>query len=269
MNSKDRSPTPDSAEDRGKAAQLARLEALADKIPPEREADLEAEYSSRARSNREAAKRMSAGDQRRPKARRPPSGKATPRSTGGARPARRAAGTDAEGADGPGTQEAGAKELAVLAQTAWAAAHDGDECPPDHIPTPHDMAAWWPWPEDLVEVLAACLTKRAGPDPLTFEAVVPELQTGSDEPLTHVDVAALRKRLPDADLDRLHLVMRYGPLPLRASMKAAGRIDMARLSVTDLRLLVPRWLCWPIYRALTTRSPTGRCLATGTSGSRP
>ena len=233
----DEPPTSDSAEGRGKAAQLARLEALADKIPPEREAELEAEYSARARSNREAAKRMSAGDQR-PKKQRSPSGKATPRGAGGARPARRAAGTDAEGEDDPGTQEAGAKELAGLAQAVWAAAHDDEECPPDRIPTPHDMAAWWPWPEDLVEVLAAWLTKRAGPDPLTFEAVVPELQTGSDEPLTHVDVAALRKRLPDADLDRLHLVTRYGPLPLRAAMKAAGRIDMTRLSVTDMGLLV-------------------------------
>ena len=91
------------------------------------------------------------------------------------------------------------------------------------------MAAWWPWPEDLIENLAAWLTERAGPDPLTFEAAAPELKTGSDEPLTHVDVAALRKRLPDADLDRLHLVTRYGPLPLRAAMEAAERIGMTRL----------------------------------------
>ena len=81
----------------------------------------------------------------------------------------------------------------MLAKATWATAHDGAECPPDHIPSPHDMAAWWPWPEDLIEGLSAWLTERAGPDPLTFETVAPDLKTGSDEPLTHVDVAALRK----------------------------------------------------------------------------
>ena len=103
MNSKDGLPTPDNAEDRGKAARLARLKALADKIPPKREAELEAEYSARARSNREAAERLAAGDQQRPKARRRPSTKATPprggRGRSGARPVRRRAATpSAEGA---------------------------------------------------------------------------------------------------------------------------------------------------------------------------
>ena len=74
----------------------------------------------------------------------------------------------------------------------------------------------------VLDPTSAWLTERAGPDPLTFEAVAPEFKTGSDEPLMHVDVAALRKQLPDADLDRLHLVTRYGPLPLRAAMEAAG-----------------------------------------------
>ena len=97
MNSKDGPPTPDNAEDRGKAARLARLEALADKISPKREAELEAEYSARARSNHEAAERLAAGDQQRPKA---PSTKATPprgRGRSGARPVRRAATPGAEG----------------------------------------------------------------------------------------------------------------------------------------------------------------------------
>lgn len=236
-NSNEVPPTLDSTEDRGKAEQLARLEALADTISPEREAELEAKYSARRRRNREAAARMSESDQRPPKVRRPSSGKATsPRGRTGTRPAWRAAGTRAKGAD-PENQ-AGAKELAVLAQNSWAATHDGAECPLSHIPTPHDMAAWWPWPEDLIERLSVWLTERAGPDPLTFEAVVPELKTRSEDPLTHVGVAELHKRLSDADLDRLHLVTRYGPLPLRAALEAAGRIGMTALAATDIGLLI-------------------------------
>ena len=232
----DEPPAPKDAP--GKAALRARLDAMAAKIGPERATELEAEYSARAHSNREAAERLSDGDQQHPKKGRrrpPPRG----RTRSGARPVRRAATPGAEGAD-PGKREniAGAKELAVLAKATWATAHDGAECPPDHIPTPHDMAVWWPWPEDLIEGLSAWLTERAGPDPLTFEAVAPDLKTGSDEPLTHVDVAALRKRLPDADLNRLHLVTRYGPLPLRAAMEAAERIGMTSLSVTNQGLLL-------------------------------
>ena len=232
----DEPPAP--KDDPGKAALRARLDAMAAKIDPERATELEAEYSARAHSNREAAERLSDGDQQHPKKGRrrpPPRG----RTRSGARPVRRAAATPgAEGAD-PDKREniAGAKELAVLAKATWATAHDGAECPPDHIPTPHDMAAWWPWPEDLIEGLSAWLTERAGPDPLTFEAVVPELKTGN-EPLTHVDVAALRKRLPAADLDRLHLVTRYGPLPLRATMEAAESSGITHLSATNLELLI-------------------------------
>ena len=237
----DEPPTPDAAKDPIKAEKLGRLKDLADAISPEREADLEAEYSARARSNRKAAASMAAGgDQRRPEVRRPSSGKAaSPRGRTGARPFRRAAGTRAEGPDPrPREDLAGAKELAVLAQATWAAAHGGAECPLNRIPTPHDMAAWWPWPENLLADLHAdLLHDYAGPDPLTFEVVAAaEFRTGATAPLTDVDVAALRKRLSDADLDRLHLVTRYGPLPLRATMDAAKR--MARLSVTDLELLI-------------------------------
>ena len=236
----DEQPTLDDTRDPLKAEKLGRLKDLADEITPKRAAELEAKYSARDRSNREAAKRMVAGDQRRPKVRRKSSRKATSsRGRTGARSARSAARTDA---DGPETRsredQAGAEELAMLAQATWSAAHDGAECPPDYIPTPDDMAAWWPWPENLRANLRDDLTRVAGPDPLTFETVVPELKTGSAEPLTHVDVAELRKRLSDADLDRLHLVTRYGPLPLRAAMEAAGRIDMPQLSVTDLGLLI-------------------------------
>lgn len=133
---------------------------------------------------------------------------------------------------------AGVKELAVLAQATWAVTHEDSECPPNRIPTPHDMAAWWPWPEDLLADLRDDLTRCAGPDPLTFEAVAPEFKTRSDVPLTHVDVAELRKRLSDADLDRLHLVTRYGPLPLRAALAAARSIGMADLAATDVGLLI-------------------------------
>ena len=231
---------PPAPEDHGKAAVRARLGALADKIDPESEKKREAKYSARARRNREAAERLAASDhQQPPKTSSAPARKAASRGrTRGRRPVRRAARANAD--EGPArTSErmAGAERLAALARATWAAAHDGAECPPEHIPTPHDLAAWWPWPVDLIEGLSAWLTERTGPDPLTFEAVVPELKTG-DEPLTHVDVAALRKRLPDADLDRLHLVTRYGPLPLRAAMEAAERIGMTRLSVTNQGLLI-------------------------------
>ena len=139
------------------------------------------------RRNREAADRLAGSDQRRPKGRKPPSGKATPpRGRSDAHPFRRAAGTGTEGPEHPG-----AKGLAVLAQTTWAAAHDGAECPPNRIPTPHDMATWWPWPEDLRADLRDDLARYAGPDPLTVETLVPELKTDVvDAPLTHVDVAA-------------------------------------------------------------------------------
>ena len=229
---------PPAPKDPGKAALRARLDALADKIDPESEEEREAKYSARARRNREAAGRLAAGNQQPPKTSSTPARKAAPRRRASGRPVRRDAGTDAEGPARTSERLAGAECLAALAHATWAAGHDVAECPPDHIPTPHDMAGWWPWPENLIEGLSAWLTERAGPDPLTFEAVVPEFKTGSDEPLMHVDVAALRKQLPDADLDRLHLVTRYGPLPLRAAMEAAGRIGLTFLSVTDLGLLI-------------------------------
>ena len=238
MNSKDVTPPPDDANDPIKAEKLGRLKAIADGITPEREAEQEAEYSARARGIREAAASMAAGDQRRSKVRRTPSGKTTtPRGRTSTRPARRAAGTRDKG-PGPRENPPGTKELAVLAQTTWAATHAGAECPSDHIPTPDDMTAWWPWPEDLLADLRDDLARYAGPDPLTFEAVAPEFKTESNVPLTDVDVTALRKRFPDTDLDRLHLVTRYGPLPLRAAMEAAERIGSARLLATDLWLLI-------------------------------
>ena len=52
MSSKDEQPTPDA--DSIKAKQLGRLKDLGDKISPEREAELEGEYSVRAHSIREA-----------------------------------------------------------------------------------------------------------------------------------------------------------------------------------------------------------------------
>ncbi|MDE0023520.1 MAG: hypothetical protein OXP69_03810 [Spirochaetaceae bacterium] len=236
MDSKDEQPTPDA--DSVKAAQLGRLKALANEISPEHEAELEAKYSARSRSIREAGKRLVVDDQKLPKARRRPSAKAKPprgRGHTGVRPVRRKATPRTEG---PDPDSPGAKELAVLAKAIWADTHNGAECPPNHIPTPHNMASWWPWPEDLIKGLFAWLTERAGPDPLTFEAVAPELKTRSDEPLMHVAVAELRKRLSDADLDRLHLVTRYGPLPLRAALEAAQRIGMADLAATDAGLLI-------------------------------
>ena len=140
---KDEPPAP---KDPGKPALRARLDAMAAKIDPERATELEAEYSARVRRNQEAAERLSDGDQQRPKAaRRRPSTKQPTSSRGrtrsGARPVRRAATPSAEGTD-PDKREniAGAKELAVLAKATWAAAHDDAECPPDHIPTLHDMA---------------------------------------------------------------------------------------------------------------------------------
>ena len=222
---------PPAPKNPGKAALRARLDALAAKIDPESEEEREAKYSARARRNREAAERL-AGNQQPPKTSSAPARKAASRGRTSGRLGRRDAGADAEG---PARTS---ERLAALAHATWAAAHAGAECPSDHIPTPHDMAAWWPWPEALVEDLAAWLTERAGPYPLTFEAVAPELETRAGAPLTGANVTALRKRLPDADLDRLHLVTRYGPLPLRAAMEAAGRIGMTRLSVTDQGLLI-------------------------------
>ena len=221
-----------------KAALRARLDDLADKIDPESEKEREAKYLARARRNREAAERLATSNQQPSKASSAPARKAASRERTRGRPVRRAARADAEEPARTIERMAGAECLAALARATWAAAHDGAECPPDHIPTPHDLAAWWPWPEDLIEDLSAWLTGRAGPDPLTFEAVAPDLKTGSDEPLTHVDAAALRKRLADADLDRLHLATHYGPLPLRAAMEAAERIGMTRLSVTNQALLI-------------------------------
>ena len=68
--------------------------------------------------------------------------------------------------------------------------------------------------------------------------MAPELKTRLYEPLTHVDVAELRKRRSDADLGRPHLVTRYGPLPLRAALKAAKLMGMADLAATDVGLLI-------------------------------
>ena len=229
---------PPAPEDHGKAAIRARLGALADDIDPESEKEREAKYSARARRNREAAERLAAGNQQPPRTSSAPARKAASRGrTRAGRPVRREAEADAER---PATSErwAGAECLPALAHATWATAHDGAECPPEHIPTPHDLAAWWPWPENLIEDLAAWLTERAGPDPLTFETVAPDLETRAGAPLTGANVAALRKRLPDADLDRLHLVTRYGPLPLRAAMEAAEHIGMTRLSVTNQGLLI-------------------------------
>ena len=90
----------------------------------------------------------------------------------------------------------------------------------------------------VLDPTAAWLTERAGPDPLTFEAVAPELETRAGAPLTSANVAELRKRLSDADLDRLHLVTRYGPLPIRTAIEVAERTSILRLSVTDQGLLI-------------------------------
>ena len=230
---------PPAPKDPGKAALRARLDALADKIDPENEKEREAKYSARARRNREAAGRLAAGNQQPPKTSSTPARKAASRRRTSGRPVRRDAGADAEGPARTSERLAGAECLAALAHATWAAVHDGDECPPDHIPTPHDMDAWWPWPQDLIEDLRDDLLRDyAGPDPLTFEAVAPELETRAGALLTSVNVAELRKRLSDADLDRLHLVTRYGPLPLRAAMETAGRSGMARLSVTDVGLVM-------------------------------
>ena len=230
---------PPAPKDPGKAALRARLDALADKIDPENEKEREAKYSARARRNREAAGRLAAGNQQPPKTSSTPARKAASRRRTSGRPVRRDAGADAEGPARTSERLAGAECLAALAHATWAAVHDGDECPPDHIPTPHDMGAWWPWPQDLIEDLRDDLLRDyAGPDPLTFEAVAPELETRAGALLTSVNVAELRKRLSDADLDRLHLVTRYGPLPLRAAMETAGRSGIARLSVTDVGLVM-------------------------------
>ena len=240
MSSKDEQPTPDA--DSIKAKQLGRLKDLGDKISPEREAELEGEYSVRARSIREAGERLTAGDQQRPKARRRPTAKTKPlrgRGRTGGRPVSRKAPPSTEGLD-PARQDCpGTKELATLAKVIWADTHRGAECPPNHIPTLHDMAAWWPWPQNLLRDLRDDLLRdHASPAPLTFETLAPELKTGSDAPLTNVDVAELCKRLSDADMDRLHLVTRYGPLPLRATVETAQRSGIVRLSATDLELLV-------------------------------
>ena len=225
-------------DDPGKAALRARLDNLADKIDSESEKEREAKYLARARRNREAAERLATSSQQPSKASSAPARKAASRERTRGRPVRRAARADAEEPARTSERMTGAECLAALARATWAAAHDGAECPPNHIPTPHDMDSWWPWPENLIKNLRDDLAAYAGPDPLTFETAAPEFKTGSDEPLTDVDVAALRKRLSDADLDRLHLVTRYGPLPLRASMEAAKRIGMTRLAVTDLALLL-------------------------------
>ena len=164
---------------------------------------------------------------------------------------------------------AGAECLTALAHATWAAAHAGAECPSDHIhiPTPHDMAAWWPWPEALVEDLAAWLTERAGPYPLTFEAVAPELETRIGRPAYGrerdgaAETTSRRRPGSAAPGDALW----PAAAPRGDGGRRAHRHDPPvgyRSGAADRRTgSVGRFIEHPS----PARSP-GRCLATGTSG---
>ena len=126
--------------------------------------------------------------------------------------------------------------LRELARATWAKVHNAAACPPARIPTPTDLSGW-DWPADVRAAIASWLTDRAGPDPLTFEAVGVG-DSGSNRPLPSVDAAVLRRALETAALDRLHLVTRNGPLPLSAALAAAEAAGMVRLAATDLALLI-------------------------------